>query len=161
MCIRLIASVLVFVFRGTFQDAGVIQQSIALNDALGHVVAQPQITPQSPNSTIDPVDARFTGVIHFFTLSNPAVILDAVKCAENGMERVLVIRLYEAYGGAAIGHISSRFPLAAYQECDILENVIEGSMKETVVHSSFTVQLRAFEIKSFLLYLSSEVANGF
>ncbi|OQV19664.1 Alpha-mannosidase 2C1 [Hypsibius exemplaris] len=142
---------------GTFQDAGVVQQAIALNDTWDPRIA-PLIPPNSaaPPPNEQQTEEHLSGLIQFFTLSNPAVVLDAVKAAENGMSRTIVIRLYEAYGGAATCRVVTRFPVNGFQECDILEDVVGAPLKE-LSDSSFIVQLRAFEIKTYLLFLSDEI----
>lgn len=93
----------------------------------------------------------FQGVIQFFTLSNPAMVLDAVKVADNEKHRAVVVRLYESYGGIACGVLKTRLPVVAYQKCSILEDLI--GKKNDVKDGVMRVRLKAFEIKSWMCFL--------
>eukprot|EP00058_Branchiostoma_floridae_P001181 XP_002586669.1 hypothetical protein BRAFLDRAFT_131178 [Branchiostoma floridae] len=80
---------------GTFQDAGVIQAAYSLN--------QPLLPAQLPADT----DSRSHS---FFTVSNPAVILETVKKAED-VDNAIVLRLYESCGGHGTTTVSSTLPI--------------------------------------------------
>ncbi|XP_055352716.1 alpha-mannosidase 2C1-like [Paramacrobiotus metropolitanus] len=128
---------------GSFQEAQLIQHASSLNDTWDPAYETPTDSDQAQRS----------GLVRFFTISDPAVILDAVKTAENGQSRAIVIRLYESYGGSAVAAVETLFPVEAVQECDLLENFV--GEKTPVKDKKFVVTLRAFEVKSFVVFLTS------
>ena len=60
-----------------------------------------------------------------FTVSNPALVVEAVKCAQDGSGDV-VVRLYESLGQRSAGHIAANFPVRAVVATDLLERAAEA-----------------------------------
>ncbi|CAH1250253.1 MAN2C1 [Branchiostoma lanceolatum] len=121
---------------GTFQDAGVIQAAYSLN--------QPLLPAQLPADT----DSRSHS---FFTVSNPAVILETVKKAED-VDNAIVLRLYESCGGHGTTALSSTLPITRVDRCNLLEEVHSNSAlpwEGGSVQLSFT----PFQIITLLAYL--------
>nr|CAB3263608.1 alpha-mannosidase 2C1 [Phallusia mammillata] len=121
--------------KGTFQDAGVIQQAYQLNYPL-HVIKEL---------------ASNDGDLSFVKISSKAVVMEALRKSEFHSDS-LVIRLYEAYGGSA-NDVLIQFPcikLKKVQRCNVLEDVKEqvaiGDEKQ-----SFSTSFKPFQIKSFIV----------
>jgi len=70
-------------------------------------------------------------VAPLLTVSEPGVIVEAVKLADDGSGDV-VVRLYEALGSARTAQIEAGFPVAAVTQTDLLEREIEPTaLRET------------------------------
>ena len=79
-------------------------------------------------------------------LSNPAVLVEAIKLADDRSGDVIV-RLYESLGGRAETTISVTFPVATIQVVDLLErprsaNPVPVTNNELVLHPFEIVTLR-------------------
>jgi alpha-mannosidase len=61
-----------------------------------------------------------TPVEPLFTVSNPALVIEAVKLAEDGSGDVIV-RLYESLGQRSTGALTANFPARSVQATDLLE----------------------------------------
>ncbi|XP_053933839.1 alpha-mannosidase 2C1 [Cuculus canorus] len=121
--------------RGSFQDAGVIQCAYNLNFPL-HAV--PASSAQCPAWSA-------------FSLSSPAVVLEAVKQAEDRPE-ALVVRLYEAHGSTVVAWLQTSLPVKEAMLCDLLERPdAQGHLplEQQGVRLSFT----PFRVLSVLLVL--------
>ncbi|WP_285727251.1 alpha-mannosidase [Psychromicrobium xiongbiense] len=59
-----------------------------------------------------------------FTVTNPALTIEAVKLAEDGSGD-LVVRLYEALGQRSSGMLQANFPVTAVAATDLLEDAYE------------------------------------
>ncbi|NXP52212.1 MA2C1 mannosidase, partial [Heliornis fulica] len=120
---------------GSFQDAGVIQHAYNLNFPL-HVV--PASSAQCPAWSS-------------FSVSSPAVVLEAVKQAEDRADAV-VVRLYEAHGSTVVAWLQTSLPIQEAVLCDLLERpVSEGHLplEPQGMRLSFT----PFRVISVLLVL--------
>ncbi|CAH3126967.1 unnamed protein product [Porites lobata] len=125
----------VFPHSGTFQSAGVIQHAYNFNQP---VIVQPCF-----------VCTDFEGR-SFFSVDNPAVILETVKKAES-VPSALVVRLYEAYGGQARTNFSTNLPVKRLTRCNLLETPDEdGEVKWSSDHCELS--FRPFQIITVLLY---------
>jgi alpha-mannosidase len=58
-----------------------------------------------------------------FSVTNPALVIEAVKLAEDGSGDVIV-RLYESLGQRSGGRITGNFPAKAIQTVDLLEREV-------------------------------------
>jgi alpha-mannosidase len=74
------------------------------------------------------------------TLDCPAIVVEAVKLAEDGSGDV-VIRLYEARGGRAAGRLTPDFPAIGAVRTDLLERPLELQPADPL-----ELSLRAFEL---------------
>ncbi|WP_104044662.1 alpha-mannosidase [Arthrobacter sp. ZGTC412] len=61
-----------------------------------------------------------------FSLSNPAVVIEAVKLAEDGSGDVIV-RLYESLGQRSAGMLTANFPVQRVSTVDLLERAVEAA----------------------------------
>ncbi|NXF93061.1 MA2C1 mannosidase, partial [Eubucco bourcierii] len=126
---------------GSFQDAGVIQRAYDLNFPL-HVV--PANCAQCPAWSA-------------FSVSSPAVVLEAVKQASPGGRAedrpdALLVRLYEAHGSTVGAWLHTSFPVQEAMLCDLLEQpTAQGHLplEPRGVRLSFT----PFRVLSVLLIL--------
>ncbi|HWM58862.1 MAG TPA: glycoside hydrolase family 38 C-terminal domain-containing protein [Pseudonocardia sp.] len=76
-----------------------------------------------------------------FTVDNPAVVIEAVKPAEDGNGDV-VVRLYEAHGTRAVARIEAGFAHTSVIETDLLER----PLPEPVCLDDGTLTLRPFQL---------------
>ncbi|NXC95007.1 MA2C1 mannosidase, partial [Certhia familiaris] len=126
---------------GSFQEAGVIQQAYNLNFPL-HVV--PSHCAQCPAWSA-------------FSVSSPAIVLEAVKQASAGAEdrpEAVVVRLYEAHGSTVTAWLQTSLPIKEAMLCDLLERPIEQGrllLEQRGLRLSFT----PFHVLSVLLLLRS------
>ncbi len=60
-----------------------------------------------------------------FTVSNPALVIEAVKLAEDGSGDV-VVRLYESLGERSAGVVTANFPALRVHAVDLLERPVEA-----------------------------------
>lgn len=79
-----------------------------------------------------------------FTVGNPAVVIEAVKMAEDGSGDVIV-RLYESLGTRARSEIRSAEPFTNVVFTDLLEREL-GAQPAGGQVGNLTVELRPFEI---------------
>ncbi len=61
-----------------------------------------------------------SGIAPLVAVDHPAVVVEAVKLAEDGSGDV-VVRLYEAHGGRATAQVTADFPYGSVVETDLLE----------------------------------------
>lgn len=78
-------------------------------------------------------------------VDNPAVVVEAVKLAEDGSGDV-VVRLYESLGGRATATVTADFATTGVVETDLLEREIQGRAGLSVDGESARVSLRPFQI---------------
>ncbi|NAZ77332.1 alpha-mannosidase [Kineococcus sp. T13] len=82
-------------------------------------------------------------------VDDPAVVVEAVKLAEDGSGDV-VVRLYESLGGRARARLDWGFPVASVTEVDLLERPLEQGAT-TVGDDGAQVSLRPFQILTLRL----------
>jgi alpha-mannosidase len=78
------------------------------------------------------------------TVSDPAIVVEAVKLAEDGSGDV-VVRLYESLGGRAAGQLVASFAVASVQFTDLLERPVENTSSHATATGA-QLALRPFEI---------------
>ena len=61
-----------------------------------------------------------------FSVSNPALVIEAVKLAEDGSGDV-VVRLYESLGQRSAGRLAANFPVQQIEAVDLLERPVQAS----------------------------------
>ncbi|PVD24905.1 hypothetical protein C0Q70_15398 [Pomacea canaliculata] len=125
--------------KGSWQEAGVVQAAFELNRPL-HISDSVQVTSSLPR--------------RFFWLDSQEVLLDTIKMSEDDSAKVLVLRLYEAYGGQVQTTLRTSLPVHSICRCNCLEEKLEGGdvpviYKDGVV--SIPIQLTAFQVVSYLL----------
>jgi alpha-mannosidase len=76
------------------------------------------------------------------TVDSPAVVVEAVKLAEDGSGDV-VVRLYEAHGGRADARVTADFEHSGVVETDLLERPLP---EPVALAADGTLRLRPFRI---------------
>jgi alpha-mannosidase len=85
------------------------------------------------------------GVEPLFTVDNPALVVEAVKLAEDGSGDV-VVRLYESLGQRSAGIIKATFPVLDVQATDLLERPAEAPGVTPAGQGSVHLALRPFQL---------------
>ncbi|MFD1213077.1 alpha-mannosidase [Arthrobacter sp. GCM10027362] len=80
-----------------------------------------------------------------FRVDNPAVVIEAVKLAEDRSGDV-VVRLYEAHGGRAAAQLAAGFDYVQVRATDLLERSIDAGWLETPAARIAVVRLRPFQL---------------
>ncbi|SPE63728.1 Mannosylglycerate hydrolase [Streptomyces netropsis] len=94
------------------------------------------------------------GVEPLVSVSDDAVVISAIKLADDGSGDV-VVRLYESLGGRARARLSAGFPTASVSVCDLLERPVAAA---TTDGDGVVLSLRPFEIVT--LRLARRSASG-
>ena len=84
------------------------------------------------------------------TLNHPAIVVEAVKLAEDGSGDV-VVRLYEAYGSRARGRLTAGFDLTGVVETDLLERPVDPVALRAVEGPCVELELRPFQLVTLRL----------
>ena len=106
-----------------------------VSGGLGKVIAE----GYRLNNPVLPVSAPLESLVR---VSDPAVIVETVKPAENG--RGVVLRLYESLGKTAVVRLETSIPCASVSAVDLLENPLGTADPANLSFSPF-------EIKTLLL----------
>ncbi|MDI3195317.1 glycoside hydrolase family 38 C-terminal domain-containing protein [Pseudarthrobacter sp. AL07] len=86
------------------------------------------------------------GAEPLFAVDNPALVIEAVKLAEDGSGDV-VVRLYESLGQRSAGVLTAHFPVTAVQATDLLERIIESpGVNAAAAEQSVELLLRPFQL---------------
>ncbi|MFJ2648158.1 alpha-mannosidase [Streptomyces sp. NPDC087420] len=90
------------------------------------------------------------------TLDTPEVVVESVKLADDRSGDV-VVRLYEACGGAVRATLTAGFPLARVSDCDLLENPerelpLSGDPADPADTASAAFRMRPFQIRTLRLH---------
>jgi alpha-mannosidase len=118
---------------GAPQTAGVIEEGYRFNVPL-------QLFPT----------AAETGQRSFFSVSNPAVVIDTIKKAEDSNE--IIVRMYESHGALGAARLVTSLPVRSAQRCNLLEDPEPGAPFDWPADGlEFTV--KPFEIVSYKLKL--------
>ena len=82
--------------------------------------------------------------------SNPAVVVTAVKVAEDGND--VIVRCYESSGGRSTTNLSTAFSPAAVTVCNLLEEPLAAeATAATLTDDGILVELRPFQILTIRL----------
>ncbi|MFI5530427.1 alpha-mannosidase [Kitasatospora sp. NPDC051853] len=93
------------------------------------------------------VTGAAAGVAPLVTVDQESVVLSAVKLADDGSGDV-VVRLYEAHGTRATARLTTGFPLAGVQRCDLLERPTGDAAADG---DAVELRLRPFELVTLRL----------
>ncbi|QNE13659.1 glycoside hydrolase family 38 C-terminal domain-containing protein [Pseudarthrobacter sp. NBSH8] len=86
------------------------------------------------------------GAAPLFAVDNPALVIEAVKLAEDGSGDV-VVRLYESLGQRSAGVLTANFPVTAVQATDLLERIIDApGVDAAAAEQSVELLLRPFQL---------------
>lgn len=115
---------------GSFQEAGVIEQGYGFNIPL-------QVRRTSAG----------VGANSFFSVDNPAIVIDTVKKAEDTDE--IVVRMYESFGAKTCGTVKFGLPVSEAVEVNLLEHETgEVELKDNAVKLPFgPFQIRTLKLK--------------
>ncbi len=80
-------------------------------------------------------------------MDNPAVVVEAVKLAED-RSGDLVVRLYESLGGRARAVLTLDAEVASVTSVDLLERPADFSAEYPVVGGRVSVELKPFEVRT-------------
>jgi len=86
-----------------------------------------------------------TAVEALLRVDNPAVVVEAVKLAEDGSGDVIV-RLYEAHGSRARAVVSRSFEAADAYETDLLERRVDQAAVVSAHGAAVALELRPFQL---------------
>nr|WP_290367892.1 glycoside hydrolase family 38 C-terminal domain-containing protein [Spelaeibacter cavernicola] len=119
----------------TDQGRHVLRVAVRPNATIGDAVEEGyriNLTPRTVKGAVDAVEP-------LLQVSNPAVVVEAVKLAEDRSGDVIV-RLYESRGGRARTTITPDFDYAAVEFTDLLERPVDGPA------DALDFELRAFQL---------------
>ncbi|QIP88005.1 alpha-mannosidase [Streptomyces sp. Tu 2975] len=94
-----------------------------------------------------PGDAEVAPLV---TVDNEAVVVSAVKLADDGSGDV-VVRLYEATGGRARTRVTPGFPAAGVSATDLLERTLDDASALELADGGVPLNLRPFELVTLRL----------
>jgi len=95
----------------------------------------------------------FTGagpVAELLSVDNPAVVVEAVKLAEDRSGDV-VVRLYEARGGKARATLTAGFAVGSIVQTDLIERETDATSLVSVDGGAARLTLRPFQIVTLRL----------
>ena len=96
-----------------------------------------------PVRTFDAVEK--TELEPLFAVSNPAIVIEAVKLAQDGSGDVIV-RLYESTGSRSHGTVAAAFESVSIAETDLLERSITAEGLVAVEGTAAALELRPFQL---------------
>jgi alpha-mannosidase len=89
------------------------------------------------------------------TVDTTDVVVESVKLADDRSGDV-VVRLYEACGGAVTASLTAGFPVAGVSDCDLLESPDESLPLSDEATTTF--RMRPFQIRTLRLHRAPETA---
>lgn len=140
----------------TFQQAGVIQQAYQLNCPLHRFftshLAKPGASHYVTNAhRVLPLEMHES--LSWFQVSDPAIVIDAVKKAED-RDDCLVVRMYESFGSRVHVVLKSCLPINKAVLCNVLEDVVDvPGQKVKWKGNSLELNFLPFQVLSVLLYV--------
>jgi len=96
-----------------------------------------------PLRTVQGVEGTEVGPL--VTVDGPAIVIEAVKLAEDGSGDV-VVRLYEAHGTRARGRVTANFRVVTVTETDLLEREVPPASMQNTDGPTTTLELRPFQL---------------
>jgi alpha-mannosidase len=134
--------------RDTFTDTGFHRFTYSLLPHAGAVGEETVRQALSLNSPPRVVRGRASPSSGNFGVSDPLIVLEALKQAEDG--RGLILRLVENGGGPRTARVRLPFPVRSVEPVDLMEQPA-GDALQVSGDGAFDVALAAFEIGSFRL----------
>jgi alpha-mannosidase len=105
----------------------------------------PEAITDGYRQSLPPVLTRGTPVAPLLEVSNAAVIVEAVKLAEDGSGD-LVVRLYEAHGNRSTADLTTSFGWDAVEATDLLERPVASAIVQSAEPGRVALVLRPFEL---------------
>ncbi|MCZ4602459.1 glycosyl hydrolase-related protein [Streptomyces sp. Lzd4kr] len=103
-----------------------------------------------------PLRPAAAATVPLIAVDIPDVVVESVKLADDRSGDV-VVRLYEACGGAVTTTLTADLPLAQVSDCDLLENP-ERALPQSVDATSVTFTMRPFQIRTLRLHRARPTA---
>ena len=129
------------------QGEHVLNVSVVVGAGIGEAVAE----GYRRNLPLRLVDGVGTDPVEpLVSLDHPAIVVEAVKLAEDGSGDV-VVRLYEAYGSRARGRLTAGFDVTDVVETDLLERPVDPAALRAVDGPVAELELRPFQIVTLRL----------
>ena len=129
------------------QGEHVLNVSVAVGAGIPEAVAE-GYRRNLPLRVVEGVGAE--PVEPLVTVDHPAVVVEAVKLAEDGSGDV-VVRLYEAYGSRARGRLTAGFDVTDVVETDLLERPVDPAALRAVDGPVAELELRPFQLVTLRL----------
>ncbi|KAI9489855.1 glycosyl hydrolases family 38 N-terminal domain-containing protein [Zychaea mexicana] len=136
----------IYPHQGHFNASNVVREAIDFNVPLSLRYAEDQRVRSG------------TVLRPLFQVDPPTqIILDTIKPAEDdqGKGKVLVLRLYEAYGGKATALLKSRLSIKRILVTNVLEDDSDQELPRADEAGSFKLALRPFQILTLKVQLSA------
>lgn len=105
----------------------------------------PEAIADGYRQSLPPRPLRGTPVAPLVAVSDPAVVVEAVKLAEDGSGD-LVVRLYEAHGDRSAATLTTSIEWDGVDTTDLLERPVESTAVLSVARRGVELRLRPFEI---------------
>jgi alpha-mannosidase len=105
----------------------------------------PEAIEDGYRQSLPPRPLRGTPVEPLVATSDPAVIVEAVKLAEDGSGD-LVVRLYEAHGDRSSASVTTTIDWDAVEATDLLERAVDAEAIRSVSARRVELALHPFEI---------------
>jgi alpha-mannosidase len=133
------------VFPDPYADQG--EHTLSISVRIGATIGDAVREGYRRNLPLRAIENAARPVEPLFTVSNAAIVIEAVKLAEDGSGDV-VVRAYEALGTRCRGEIVPAFPLTEVVETDLLERPVSWEGRGLVAQHSGTavLDLRPFQL---------------
>ncbi len=105
----------------------------------------PEAIADGYRQSLPPQPTHGTPVTPLLVVSDPAVVVEAVKLAEDGSGD-LVVRLYEAHGNRSSTTLTTSIDWDSVQATDLVERASEGTAVRTTSLRRVDLELRPFEL---------------
>ncbi|WP_374010967.1 alpha-mannosidase [Leifsonia sp. LS-T14] len=105
----------------------------------------PEAIEDGYRQSLPPRPTRGTPVEPLIAVSDPSVVVEAVKLAEDGSGD-LVVRLYEAHGDRSTATVTTSIDWEAVEATDLLERPLESAAISAVSPRRIELDLRPFEL---------------
>jgi alpha-mannosidase len=105
----------------------------------------PEAIADGYRQSLPPLPTFGTPVAPLLVVSDPAVVVEAVKLAEDGSGD-LVVRLYEAHGDRSSATLTTSIDWDAVEATDLLERAVQGTAIRSISTRRIELDLRPFEL---------------
>ncbi|HSU36624.1 MAG TPA: glycoside hydrolase family 38 C-terminal domain-containing protein, partial [Propionibacteriaceae bacterium] len=131
------------IFPDPYADQG--QHILNVSVRVGATIADAVREGYRRNLPLRPVADAEREIEPLFTVSDPAIVIEAVKLAEDGSGDVIV-RAYESTGARVRGRIAPSFAVSSIAETDLLERPITASGLTSGEAGAAALELRPFQL---------------
>ena len=105
----------------------------------------PEAIADGYRQSLPPAPTRGTPVAPLLTVSEPSIVVEGVKLAEDESGD-LVARLYEAHGDRSTATLTTSIDWDAVEATDLLERVVQATAIRSVASRRIELELRPFEL---------------